>query len=155
MENKRRRVNGRAYVVLAVAVFLIFGGADPALADTSQGTAQAATIQVVGQPVLSTGQVAASNDGTAQTKTGDSAPALSILGSQTILSAGVLFQDALANGNGTSAACASVVGSGGSVQIGPSQNCVVSGTPTGVEVNLGAAVPVSYTHLTLPTTPYV
>jgi hypothetical protein len=123
-----------------VAAVLILGTADPALADTSQATAQAATVQLLGQPVLSTGQVTASSDGVAQTKTGNSTPASSILGAQTVLTAGGLFQDAVANNDGTSAACAGVVGPNGTVQIGANQACLVSGTPTGVVLNLGLAV---------------
>ena len=95
---------------------------------------------MLGQPVLSTDQVVASSDGASQTKTGNIAPALSVLGSQTLLSAGALFQDAQANNNGTSAACAGVIGPNGTIQLGPNQNCLVSGAPSGVVVNLGLAV---------------
>jgi len=135
-----RRVAGWAFVAVVMTSAGLLAAAGPALADTSQTTAQAATVQLLGQPVLSSGQVVASNDGTSQTKTGDSAPALSVLGAQTVLSTGALFQDAVANSNGTSAGCAGVVGPNGAVQIGPSLGCLVSGAPTGVALNLGLAV---------------
>jgi len=135
-----RRAAARIVVLLAVASGPLVGGAGPVWADTSQTTAQAATVQVLGQPVLSTGQVVASNDGTSQTKTGITTPPLSVLGAQTILSAGALFQDAVAADNGTSAACAGIVGPNGAVQIGPGQGCLVTGAPTGVVLNLGLAV---------------
>ncbi|MCA1677409.1 MAG: hypothetical protein LC799_36280, partial [Actinobacteria bacterium] len=118
----RRHVIARAYAVVAVASLLILGAADPALADASQATGQAATVQLLGQPVLTTGQVVAANDGTSQTKTGTSTPALSILGAQTVLSTGSLYQDAVADDDGTSAACAGVIGPNGAIQIGPSQS---------------------------------
>ena len=61
-----------------------------------------------------------------------------MLGSQTLLSAGVLAQDAVANSDGTSAACAGAVGAGGSIQIGPSGACTATiGTPGGVVLQLG------------------
>jgi len=134
------RVTGRACLVLATVAVLTLGLAGPALADASLATAQAATVQVVGQPVLTTGQVVASSDGTSQTRTGNRTPALSILGGQTVLTTGAAFQDAVANTDGSSAACAGVVGPTGTVQIGPNQTCLVSGAPTGVVVDLGAAV---------------
>ena len=139
-DNSSRSAALRASVVLTAVATMILWGAGPALADTSQATAQAATVQLVGLPVLSTGQVAASNDGTSQTRTGTSTPALSILGSQTILAAGALFQDARAAGDGTSAACAGVIGPNGTIELGPAQTCLVSGAPSGVVVNLGLAV---------------
>ncbi|MCA1691328.1 MAG: choice-of-anchor P family protein [Acidimicrobiales bacterium] len=123
-----------------MASILILGTPDLALADTSGATGQAATVQLLGQPAVSTGQVAASNDGISQTKTGNSTPSLSILGVQTILSDGSLFQDAVANNDGTSAACAGIIGANGAIQIGPSQSCLVSGAPSGVVLNLGLAV---------------
>lgn len=135
-----RRRAGRASVALALTSILGLAVAGPALADTSQATAQAATLVLLGQPTLSTGQVVASNDGTSQTKTGTTAPALSLLGGVGALSTGALFQDAVANSNGTSAACAGVVGPNGTVQIGPAASCVVSQNPGGVVINLGLVV---------------
>lgn len=133
------RVAGGSYLAFAATAVLVLFAAGPAWADTSQATAQAATVQLLGQPVLSSGQVAASSDGTSQTKTGNTAPPASILGGQTILTSGALFQDAVANG-GSSAACAGVVGPNGAVQIGPAGGCLVSGSPSGVVLNLGLAV---------------
>jgi hypothetical protein len=58
-----------------------------------------------------------------------------------VLTAGALVQDAAANNDGTSAACAGVVGPGGAIQIGPSGSCLVSGTqPSGVILDLGLGV---------------
>ncbi len=136
----RIRVLGRAGVVLAATSVLVLGSAGPALADTSLATAQAATVQLLNQPALSTGQVVASSDGTSQTRTGNRTPALSLLGGQTVLTTGAAFQDAVANTDGTSAACAGVVGPNGTVQLGPGQTCVVSGDPSGLVLDLGVGV---------------
>ncbi|MGI8808838.1 MAG: choice-of-anchor P family protein [Acidimicrobiales bacterium] len=139
-DNGFPRATARACAVVATAMVLIVAAAGPALADTSQATAQAATVQLLGQPLVSTGQVVASSDGTSQTRTGNRTPALSVLGSQTVLTTGAAFQDAVANTDGTSAACAGVVGPNGTVQVGPNQTCLVSGAPTGVVLDLGVAV---------------
>jgi hypothetical protein len=111
--------------------------AAPAFADTSQATAQAASLKLGSNSLLTTGQVSASNDGTTQTKTGNSTPSISLLGSQTLLSAGVLAQDAAARNNGDSAACAGAVGTNGAIQVGPANTCLVSNGTGGVTLNVG------------------
>jgi hypothetical protein len=109
--------------------------AGPAAADTSQARATAARVTLLNASVLDTGQVAASNDGSGEVKTG--ATSTTILAGQTLLTAGVFAQDATAGSDGTSAACAGAVGAGGLVQIGPSGGCTATiGTPDGVTVNL-------------------
>lgn len=137
----KRRVARAAWTSTAVTALLL-SGASPALADTSQATAQAALVQLGSSPLVTTGTVTASNDGTMAspgTVTGNTTPALSILGGQTLLSVGVLVQQAVANNDGTSAACAGVVGNGGLIQIGPGGGCTVGGAnPSGgVTVNVG------------------
>lgn len=117
----------------AGATVLLLAG--PAAADTSQARATAARITVAGSSILDTGQVAASNDGGGETKTGQNSTTL--LGSQTLLAAGVLAQDATARDDGTSAACAGAVGSGGIIQVGPADGCTATiGTPNGITLNL-------------------
>ena len=82
--------------------------------------------------------MSATNPGDGEVKSGDTSPALGLLGTQTLLSAGVLAQDAVAGSDGTSAACAGAVGAGGSIQIGPSGECTATiGTPGGVVLQLG------------------
>jgi hypothetical protein len=139
----RRSVTLAASCAILVAT-LVVAQASPALADTSQATAQAALLQIGGGTVLTTGQVSATNDGTQAapgTVTGNTAPALSLLGSQDLLAAGVLVQQAVANPTGTSAACAGVVGNGGLVQIGPGGACTFGAQPSGgVRINLGTTL---------------
>jgi len=119
--------------------------ASPAAADTSTASATAASVKLGAAPILDTGAVVATNagpGGAGQVKTG--APTSTALGGQTLLTAGVLAQDASATnvndngGNiGLSAACAGAVGQGGVLQVGPGGGCVPTlGTPNGVNLNL-------------------
>lgn len=136
-----RRATGRLVVALGVATLALAVAAAPAFADTSQATAQAASLTLLNQPVVTTGTFTASNDGTGQTTTGNSGPALSVLGTQSVLGSGVLAQQAQANNDGSSAACAGTLGAGGTIQIGPNGTCVPSGAATnGVVVNLAPGV---------------
>jgi hypothetical protein len=126
-----------AGLVAAVAVAM---AAPPAFADTSTATANAATVTLGSATLLTTGSCSSSNAGApAATQTCGQTPGLAVLGAQTAIAAGVLAQQTVAFGNGTSAACAGLVGSGGTIQIGSSGDCTVSGAnPGGVTVNLGA-----------------
>ena len=105
--------------------------ATPALADTSASTANALRISLVGGGVADSGQTTASNDGTTETLTGTEFPALAVLGSQTVISAGLLGQVSRAFNDGTSAACAGVLGTGGVVTVGTNGVCT---TTNGSEV---------------------
>lgn len=83
----------------------------------SQSGANALTVSVAGNE-QGTGNVTARNDGSGEQKTGDTAPPISDSGAQSVFSAGVLAQEAIAraaDGTGTSAACAGLAGDGGSV----------------------------------------
>lgn len=132
---------GRWITGLAIAMVMFV--ASPALADTSAATANAIRATLGTGSLLDSGTVTAVNDGDDPNPgvvTGNTNPALSVLGLQTLLSVGLLPQQAEANINGTSAACAGLVGTGGLVQIGPAGDCTVTGAPTGgVSLNLGPA----------------
>src|SRR6478672_8794063 len=110
----------------------------PALAATnlSSAGANALTVSVAGNE-NGTGNVTATNDGSGEKKTGDSAPPVSILKGQKLLNVGVLAQEATATaagGTGRSAACAGIAGNGGSVaQIGDS-SCLNPGEPIGLSL---------------------
>ncbi|ASW54794.1 choice-of-anchor P family protein [Plantactinospora sp. KBS50] len=107
--------------------------ASPALADTSQASASALQISLVGGGLASSGTATATNDGTTESISGDTNPPLSVLGGQTVITAGVLGQYVRAFNDGTSAACAGVLGSAGTFTIGSGGDCTV--TP-GAEVTL-------------------
>lgn len=131
----------RLAAALGVTALYVTAVASPALADTSQSSAQAAKITLANLNVVDTGTATASNAGPPQARVdnGTSSP-LSVLGSQTLVVAGVLPQRAVADPDGTSAACAGAVGPNGTIQIGQSDDCVVTTSPGGVKL-LGA-VPV-------------
>ncbi len=133
------RGSSRLATGLAIAGTTVLLLAGPASADTSQARATAATVTLLNTSILDTGEVAASNDGTTETVTGQAGTV--VLGGVTLLTAGVLAQDATAETNGTSAACAGAVGSGGSIQVGAALDCTANiGTPDGVTLDLGGAL---------------
>ena len=110
-----------AAVIGAATLSVIAVAPAMAAAPVSQAGANAVTLSVAGNGQGS-GDVIAKNDGSKETKTGDTAPPISVLGGQQLLNAGVLAQEATARSNGTSAACAGLAGNGGSVaQVGELQ----------------------------------
>ncbi|MEU1752825.1 choice-of-anchor P family protein [Micromonospora matsumotoense] len=116
----------RTATVLAGGLAMVVLAASPALADTSQATATALQISLVGGGLASSGTATATNDGTTESISGNTNPPLSVLGSQTVITAGVLGQDVRAFNDGTSAACAGVLGSGGSITVGVGGSCNVT-----------------------------
>jgi len=106
----------------------------------SQATANALNATVLGGALLNSGTFTASNDGTTQTTTGNANPALTVLGTQTLITAGALPQTATANTDGTSAACGGVLGGAGTVVIGADGSCGVT-APTGVTLGIPAVLP--------------
>jgi hypothetical protein len=124
-----------ASIIGAATLSVIAVAPAMAAAPVSQAGANAVTLFVAGNGNGS-GDVTAKNDGSKETKTGDAAPPISVLGGQQLLNAGVLAQEATARSNGSSAACAGLAGNGGSVaQIGSSR-CLNPGTP--VNATLGS-----------------
>lgn len=124
-----------ASVVGAATLSVIAVAPAMAAAPVSQSGANAVNVAVAGNS-QGTGDVTAVNDGSTETKTGNSEPPLSVLGGQGVINAGVLSQQATAGTDSSSAACAGLAGSGGSVaQVGDS-SCLTPGTP--VDATLGA-----------------
>ncbi|MEV0941701.1 choice-of-anchor P family protein [Micromonospora wenchangensis] len=116
----------RTATVLAGGLAMVVLAASPALADTSQATASALQISLVGGGLASSGTATATNDGTTESISGNTNPPLSVLGGQTVITAGVLGQYVRAFNDGTSAACAGVLGSGGTINIGAGGSCTVT-----------------------------
>ncbi|MEZ0494443.1 hypothetical protein AB2L28_19570 [Kineococcus sp. TBRC 1896] len=141
-ENTAPRRRGRLLAAgIAGAAALGLAVAGPAAADTADSTATAATLSLLGAPALSSGPVTANSDGTTTSTSGDPTPSLSLLGTQNLITAGVLVQRATATPLGTSAACAGLVGSGGSLTIGADGRCVVApGTGQGVQIVLAGGL---------------
>ena len=100
--------------------------ADPA----SQATAQSLHLTVGGQSGISQ-IVTATNDGTSQTKSDASTvPTIAgLLPGNNALGAGVAPQDAGANADGTSYACAGIAGTGGGIVHTGNSSCNINGAP--------------------------
>ncbi|MCO7221637.1 choice-of-anchor P family protein [Klenkia sp. PcliD-1-E] len=137
------RLRRRAGVVAAATAALVALWAGPAAADTSQAQATAANLTLAGGSTASSGTVSATSDGQTASTSGNTQPALSVLGSQTLITSGVLVQQAVARNDGTSAACAGLVGTGGGISIGSDGTCTVNPGSGGVTIRLvGGATPV-------------
>jgi len=105
-----------ASVIGAVSLSAIAVAPAIAAAPVSQAGANAVTVAVAGN-AQGTGDVTATNDGTTEKKTGESAPQVPVPGGG-FFTGGVAAQEATAtapNGAGHSAACAGLAGDGGSV----------------------------------------
>jgi len=127
---------GRLAAAGAGGIALVVLAASPALADTSASTANALNMTLVGGTLADSGTTTASNDGTTETNTGTQFPAIGVLGAQTVITAGVLGQVSRAFDDGSSAACAGVLGTGGTLVVGANGACTV--TPSAqVVLNLG------------------
>jgi len=134
----RRTSRLAAGLGIAGATVLLLAG--PAAADTSQATANATTLSLGGAPALTTGTCAVTNPGTDPASTSECTETPAVLPFQAVLGAGVLAQSAVARPNGTSAACAGLLGAGGTITIGPDGSCntLPSTQPTGgIVLNLG------------------
>lgn len=142
-ENTTSRRWGRLLTAgIAGAAALGLATATSAAADTSTATANAANVSLLngGLRVADSGTATATNAGSG-TQTTAQAPLLSVLGGQGGITAGALVQTAVARADGTSAACAGLVGSGGSISVGTDGTCTFSGGGAGgVRISLlGAA----------------
>lgn len=114
----------------AVSVAVLAAGPAMAATTVSQASAQALTLSAVGNSII-TQTVTATNDGKTQTKNNGSTipPLVGAIPTNNIISAGAVVQDAQANSNSTSAACAGLAGqgaTGGVATIG--QNGCINGT---------------------------
>jgi hypothetical protein len=121
------RKAGQTAAVLAISAVTLTFGATAAFADTSAATAQAASLTPLGLPVLNTGTQSASNTGGARVVSTPPGPLL--LPGQSVITAGVFQQTAVANGDGTSSGCAGLVGNGSSIQVGLTNICDLTTTP--------------------------
>ncbi|MDG4786353.1 choice-of-anchor P family protein [Micromonospora sp. WMMD1102] len=132
MSKKRLSLGKLALATVAGCTAAVLA-ASPALADTSQVSASALQITLLGGTVASSGTFTASNtDGGSETTSGDPDPLLSVLGGQTVITAGVLGQYGRALFGGVSRGCAGVVGTGGAFVVGADGTCVVD---NGAEVD--------------------
>jgi hypothetical protein len=129
----------RTVLMAAVVTVVLAGQAGIAYADTAGATGSAASIHLISAVTVGTSPVSASNDGTQALVTNTSTPALSVLSGQTLISAGALVETAVADNDGTSSACAGLVGSGGAISIGSNGTCTATLGGT-VKIALAATV---------------
>lgn len=88
--------------------------------------------------IVDTGTETAQNDGSEESVLASDEPLLSVLDGQSVITAGALGEVAVANNDGTSAACAGVVGEGGAVDVGNPEDCAIPGADP-VEIRLADA----------------
>ena len=127
----RRAWNRLLLTGVAGAAALGLATATSAAADTSVATANALTAVVLAGNTVTTGVTSATNSGSQATQTSGPAPAVSVAPSQSGISTGVLAQTAVARADGSSGACAGLVGAGGTISVGDDGLCNVSGGGTG------------------------
>ncbi len=115
-----RRTTRGLFVAGVTGLALLTPQTALAAQDGAEADANALTISLLGES-QGTGTVKATNNGTGEEKTGPVDPPVSVLTGQPFVDFGVLAQDAAANNDGTSEACAGVAGDGGAViEIGDS-----------------------------------
>ena len=134
--SKIRSPRGRRLAVglLAIPVAVLMAAA-PASADTSSASASAVHLNLLGAPIP--GPASASNDGTQPTQTaGFPNGGLSLLPANSIIQAGALGQLAVANPDGTSAACAGMISPSAALAIAPDGTCSAGNTTTGIVLDL-------------------
>jgi hypothetical protein len=127
--------------MMGAATALLVSGATPALADTSQATANAITANLGTAGLLNTGTCTANaSNATGTVTSGPCSPSIALLNGQTVITAGVLTQLATASSAGTSAACAGLLGTGGTVSIGTNPPCTPITPGTGGITLLNGAI---------------
>jgi len=131
------RLGLRATAILGATSIAALAAAPALAADpVSQATAQSLDLTIGGQSAISQ-LITATSDGTSQTKTdGSTVPTIAgLLPGNNALGVGVAPQDAGANTDGTSYACAGIAGTGGGIVHTGSTSCDIDGAP--ITLNLG------------------
>jgi hypothetical protein len=126
----KRRVLRFAAILGAVTVTTLAVAPAFAAAPISQSSAQSLQLSISGNSAVSQ-KVTATNDGTTETKNDASTvPTIaSILPGNNLLGAGVAPQQAGANKDGTSYACAGIAGTGGGIVKVGNSSCDLNGKP--------------------------
>jgi hypothetical protein len=125
----RRLLRSGAFIG-AAAVSLLAVAPVFAAAPVSQSSAQAINLSIAGNSVISQ-EVTASHDGTSEESVDNSTiPTLvDLLPVNTALAVGVAPQEAVANADGTSYACAGIAGTGGGLVKVGNERCELNGEP--------------------------
>lgn len=109
-------------------------------ADTAKASARALGVTTSLGASVGAGAASATSDGTDPDTGGGSGGAPS---SQDVVTAGLVVSKVRALADGTSAACAGLVGSGGSIQIGADGSCAVNAGSGGVRIALTPLITVT------------
>lgn len=117
------RWNGALALAGAGALLLLTATPAAAVDPVSQASGSALSLNLAGRTAGS-GEFVATNDGKTQETSGTNTPALPILGDQQAVVGGAVGQDAIAKTDGSSAACAGLVGRNGTVEVGPHGSCL-------------------------------
>lgn len=127
----------RSSAIIGTAAVSLLAVAPAYAATVSQSSAQAINLSIAGNSVISQ-EVTAVHDGTSEQSVDNSTiPTLvDLLPANTALAVGVAPQEAVANANGTSFACAGLAGTGGGLVKVGDERCELNGEP--LTLNLGS-----------------
>lgn len=144
----RASIAGAALLPLVLMTPSAAAGPEDPVSEAS-GSALTATI---GGQSSGSGEFRATHDGTEEETSGTNAPPIPAGADQDALVLGGLSQDATAAADGTSAACAGLVGADGRLQAGPDATCLVDNTGR-VSLSLGTLDGLTLPELPLPDVP--
>ena len=137
-----------AWTALTAAA-LILTTATSAAADTSTATAQAASVTLLGGGLVASPTSSITNPGDQPVLTdASSGSTAALLPGQSLISGGALVQQTKAYSDGTSVACAALVGVGGSVSIGADRTCTTVNGSGGVTITLSALATITAKAIT-------
>lgn len=121
---------GAAALASSAIVLAVAAPGSAATTPLAYADSNALNLSLLGSPI-STGTVVSTTDGKTTTTTGNQAPLIQALGNQSLIpSTGVLVQNAKASmvsGDGVSAACAGLAGSGGQIVAVGNGDCIKGG----------------------------
>ncbi|WP_270887034.1 hypothetical protein [Pedococcus sp. 5OH_020] len=120
-----RTAVGKSVRVTAVALAVVLGSAAAAQAATvSQSTASAINVAALSTPLIPISK--AVDDGSVPQVVSTLSGAIPLLPGETLANTGVYSQTAIASSDGTSAACAGIVGTGGALTLGSDGTCTAT-----------------------------
>lgn len=132
-----------------IAAGLILTTASSAAADTSTATAQAASVTLLGGGLVASPTSTVTNPGDQSVLTdAGSGSTAALLSGQSLISGGALVQQTKAYLDGTSVACAALVGVGGAVSIGADRTCTTTNGSGGVTINLSGLATITAKAIT-------
>ncbi|MEI7055411.1 hypothetical protein WBG06_06315 [Nocardioides sp. CCNWLW239] len=123
----RTHLIARGTAVAAAAAMVALSAAPASAATVSQASATALSFTPAGSAATDSGTYRVTNDGSTESSEGTNEPVVNLLAGQDAIHVGTLAQDAVANRNATSAACAGVAGDGATLVAAGSGDCLSGG----------------------------